>query len=338
MQVFDNNYNILKNQNYAMGNYSIVPIRYEDRFSIMKWRNEQIYHLRQHKPLTEEDQERYFKDVVSKIFDEELPKQLLFSYLHNDICIGYGGLVHINWIDKNAEVSFIMDTVLEKDSFHFHWKTYLSLIENVAYKEIGLHKIFTYAFDIRPHLYEALESAGYIKEAILKEHCLFEGKFRDVVIHSKWNDFIKYRLITYSDKSLLLEWSNDEETRKNSFNSNPISAEDHETWFDSKVNSKASYYYICEIESSPCGIVKFDYNNKKTVIGIIVAPNFRNKGLAKKMLEGAIAEYKRINDAEIYSYIKKENLASIKSFEKAGFIYNEDIIINNFDSKEYILQ
>ena len=40
------------------GQYKIVPIRYEDRFDIMKWRNEQMYHLRQSKPLTEEDQER----------------------------------------------------------------------------------------------------------------------------------------------------------------------------------------------------------------------------------------------------------------------------------------
>jgi RimJ/RimL family protein N-acetyltransferase len=50
-----------------------------------------------------------------------------------------------------------------------------------------MHKIFTYAFDLRPHLYEAVEAAGFTQEARLKAHCLFDGKYIDVVIHSKIN-------------------------------------------------------------------------------------------------------------------------------------------------------
>ncbi|MDG1475903.1 MAG: GNAT family protein, partial [Vicingaceae bacterium] len=125
--------------------------------------------------------------LVSKLFNQEQPSQLLFSYLKNDVCIGYGGLVHINWIDKNAEISFIMNTELEKEHFEFHWTTYLELIEELAFFELKLHKIYTYAFDIRPHLYSAIEKSGFVKEAILKDHCLFEGEFKDVVFHSKIN-------------------------------------------------------------------------------------------------------------------------------------------------------
>ena len=76
-----------------------------------------MYHLRQDKPLTEEDQEAYFLNVVAKLFEQERPNQLLFSFLDGDKCIGYGGLVHINWIDKNAEISFIMNTSLEKSPY-----------------------------------------------------------------------------------------------------------------------------------------------------------------------------------------------------------------------------
>lgn len=183
---FPKQYSCLNNHHWKRGKYHLVPIRYEDRMQIMKWRNEQIYHLRQNKPLTEEDQNQYFSEVVAKLFNQEQPNQILFSYLEADRCIGYGGLVHINWIDKNAEISFIMDTDLEKEHFHFQWKTYLRLIEQVAFKELGLHKIYIYAFDLRPHLYEAAEAVGFRKEAVLKEHCLFEGEFKDVVIHSKW--------------------------------------------------------------------------------------------------------------------------------------------------------
>lgn len=180
-------YNCLNKQSFSNNNYSIVPIRMDDKLDIMKWRNEQIYHLRQNKPLTEEDQVRYFETVVKRLFEEKQPNQLLFSYLEGDNCIGYGGLVHINWIDKNAEISFIMNTELEKDFFQLHWVTFLGLIEQLAYDELYLHKIFTYAFDVRPHLYEALIVAGYKKEAILKEHSFFQDVFLDVIIHSKIN-------------------------------------------------------------------------------------------------------------------------------------------------------
>ncbi len=178
-------YRCLKGPTFHLGIYSLVPIRYEDRYSIMQWRNEQIYHLRQADPLTEDDQNDYFDQVISKLFDQVQPNQLLFSYLENDICIGYGGLVHINWIDRNAEISFIINTDLEREGFHRHWKVYLELIERVAFDELDFHKLFVYAFDLRPHLYEAIEAVGYWREAVLREHCLIQGKFKDVVIHSK---------------------------------------------------------------------------------------------------------------------------------------------------------
>jgi len=184
------NYKCLKQQEYTLGVYSIVPLRYEDRFSIMKWRNEQIYHLRQARPLTKEDQQRYFDNVVSKLYDNPKPDQILFSYLERGVCIGYGGLVHINWIDRNAEISFIMDTRLEAEHFSEHWKNYLIMLKKVAFEDLGLHKMFTYAFDLRPHLYPIFEAAGFKREAALKDHCCYNGVYKDVVIHSIWNDHV----------------------------------------------------------------------------------------------------------------------------------------------------
>lgn len=179
-------YKALNKQSFSNGNYSIVPIRMEDKLDIMRWRNDQIYHLRQSKPLTEEDQVRYFEAVIKRLFEEQQPNQLLFSYLEGDKCIGYGGLVHINWIDKNAEISFIMNTELEKDNFQKHWIFFLNLIEQVAFTDLKLHKISTYAFDLRPKLYTVLENLGFIKEAVLNKHCLFKAEYVDVVIHSKF--------------------------------------------------------------------------------------------------------------------------------------------------------
>lgn len=182
---FINKYKILSKNNFGYKNYFIIPIRYSDRYKIMKWRNEQIYHLRQQKPLSKKDQDNYFENIISKQFSQNYPNQILFSYIFKEKCIGYGGLVHINWIDKNAELSFIMDTELEKYFFSTHWRNFIINIEKVAFEELKLHKIYVYAFDLRPQLYDVLEEVGFVKEAELKEHCYVNNEFRSVIIHSK---------------------------------------------------------------------------------------------------------------------------------------------------------
>lgn len=182
-----NTYRALGKQHFSIGEYSLVPIRFEDRLDIMKWRNEQLYHLRQSEPLTQEKQDWYFENVVAKLFDQEQPSQILFSFLKEGVCIGYGGLVHINWVDKHAEISFIMNTQLEPSSFEQNWSVYLAMIEQVAFEVLNFHKVFVYAFDLRPNLYEALENNGYMLDARLNEHCLYQGEFLDVVIHYKLN-------------------------------------------------------------------------------------------------------------------------------------------------------
>lgn len=179
-------YKCLSKQSYSLNEYQIVPIRDEDKYDIMQWRNDQIYHLRQSQPLTKESQDEYFRNVVQKLFEKEYPDQLLFSYLENGICIGYGGLVHINWIDKNAEISFLINNEYELN-LSFHWSIFLKLIVEVSFKDLCVHKIYTYAYDLRPKLYEVLEGSGFIREATLKEHCFFENKYIDVVIHAKTN-------------------------------------------------------------------------------------------------------------------------------------------------------
>ena len=178
-------YRCLDKQVFTSEGFAIEPIRDQDKYAILKIRNEQIYHLRQAKPLTVEAQENYFATVVSALFEQENPNQILFSFFENGEFIGYGGLVHINWIDQNAEISFVMKTELEAEHFQKYWIHYLKLIEQVAFDELKFHKLFVYAFDLRPHLYQAVEAASYYQEARLKEHCFFDGKFIDVVIHSK---------------------------------------------------------------------------------------------------------------------------------------------------------
>jgi RimJ/RimL family protein N-acetyltransferase len=181
-------YIALKNQVVVLGKYSIVPIRHEDRHLIMEWRNQQMHHLRQEKPLTKEMQDEYFTNVISKIFKQEQPEQILFSYIKDFECIGYGGLVHINWRDKNAELSFIMKTELEEIEFELHWKNFLKMINDIARNDLRLIKTYTYAYDLRPKLFNALEDSCYKLEARLRKHKNIDNNFIDVLIHSRVNE------------------------------------------------------------------------------------------------------------------------------------------------------
>lgn len=333
-------YKCISNNCFKEEDFHIEPIRYEDRFEIMTIRNEQLYHLRQAKPLTREEQDNYFNSVVNALFDQEKPSQILFSFFENGEFIGYGGLVHINWIDKNAEISFVMKTALQKENFSKYWSSYLQLIERVAFNELNFHKIFTYAFDLRPHLYSTLESCQYKEEARLKEHCFFDGNFIDVVYHSKINTTLRIRKPNESDLMLYFDWANDKSVRKNSYQSNKISLEQHSQWFLNKLKDDSCFMYLFENHiGNPIGQVRIQKQNEfEAIIGISNDEKHRGKGYATKMLILATRVFLEKNPNYIINaYIKVENTASKKVFQKAGFNLKEMVYYEGFSSFHYII-
>lgn len=179
-----NFYKALNNQIFTSGKYSLIPIRFEDRHAIMKWRNEQIYHLRQNKPLTIEDQDYYFENVVSKLFEQTQPNQILFSFLENGVCIGYGGLVHIDWNSKHAEISVLLNTLLNENCYKSLTTIFFRLIEKIGL-ELQLNKIYTYGYDFDDSRFEPLYKSGFILDAFLHEHVSVNNKLIPVRIYSK---------------------------------------------------------------------------------------------------------------------------------------------------------
>ncbi|SDR69640.1 GNAT family N-acetyltransferase [Gramella sp. MAR_2010_147] len=315
-------YKVLNKNNYESGEFKIIPLRLEDRFEIMKWRNEQIYHLRQNKPLTEKDQDEYYKSVVDKLYEKERPDQILFSFLKGEKLIGYGGLVHINWIDENAEISFIMETALETNNFESLWIEFLNLIEEVAFKDLSLHKIFTYAFDLRPKLYTALKKSGFGLSARLSEHCFFENKFIDVLIHSKFNKEKELRNAAFSDVDLIFNWAKNPIVRQYSFSKEKIQFGDHVKWFINKIEDPKCRYYILEINGVPAGSIRFDLDeNNEALITYLIDPVFSGKGLGTYILKVGLERLESdVPFVKVISgYVMPENIASIKIFEKLRF-------------------
>lgn len=316
------NYKILNKQTFILEKYSLIPIRLEDRYDIMQWRNEQIYHLRQVKQLTKEDQDVYFENVVAKLFDQEQPNQILFSFLEDGICIGYGGLVHINWIDKNAEISFIMDTRLEEYRFYEIWQSYLKLIEEVAFHDLSLHKIYTYAFDLRPSLYKVLSCAGFSEDARLREHAIFEGKAIDVLIHSKINQNFQLVLANENDLEITFKWASDKKVRQFSFSKDEILFEEHKNWFIAKLLDPNCFYYILRRGAERVGSIRIDYNQESNsgLISYLIGSDFHGNGYGTKLLQ-LLDELVARNFEIIHlkGLVMKFNEASVRIFKKLDY-------------------
>lgn len=315
-------YRVLKKQEFKKGEFFLTPIRHEDRFKIMQWRNEQIHHLRQIGLLTEEIQNKYFEDIIAPLFNAEQPNQILFSFIHKGELVGYGGLVHINYVDGNSELSFVMKTELQEHYFETFWIEYLNLIKQPAFKDLRLHKIYTYAFDVRKKLYPALERAGFSLDARLRKHCYVQAEYRDVLIHSFWNPTLnlKMREAQEQDVDCYFRWANDTSVRQNSFNPDPIVFENHLKWFQKKLVSDRAQLYIFEVLGKPVGQFRIDKVENAWEIDYSIDECYRGLGLGKAMIAKFTASDSCCSLLQpLKALVKSSNIASQRVFEQLGF-------------------
>ncbi len=119
----------------------------------------------------------------------------------------------------------------------------------------------------------------------------------------------------------LFKWRNHPIIRKNSFNTNPMSWNEHERWFKTKSKDPRTKIYIACCGKDKVGTVRFDDLDRMIKVNIMLNPDFLSKGLGSKVIrlgiEKLISEIKL--DKPIIAEIKKENIASIKAFQKVGF-------------------
>jgi RimJ/RimL family protein N-acetyltransferase len=141
---------------------------------------------------------------------------------------------------------------------------------------------------------------------------------------------IEIRDATINDAEILFEWANDLNTRQNSFNPETIEWNDHISWLRKKLLDPLTRIYILYYHHKQIATVRFD-TNKNTIIGITVAPSYRGLGLGAEILKIATNNFWINNNDEIFAYIKKENIASQRIFEKAGFRFLKEDIANSID-------
>jgi len=147
------------------------------------------------------------------------------------------------------------------------------------------------------------------------------------------------REASMEDAEQIFRISNDPEVLKQSINQEEIKWENHLRWYKSKLEDPNYSIVIAYKKDLILGQVKLAAEGKN-IIGISMAKASRGKGIGVLFLKEAslwmLNHYAHINF--ITAQIKQANIISIKSFEKAGYVYCRDVDINGDIYQEYELK
>lgn len=134
-----------------------------------------------------------------------------------------------------------------------------------------------------------------------------------------------FRFAEPEDVKDLFRWRNDEVTRQASFNTDKISFEEHKKWFEETLaDPKRNLFIICDKQCNKLGQIRLDKKDNVAEIDITINPNYRNQGIGSLSLFKVVHIYiNNFGSKQVIAKVKKDNMSSLKAFEKAGFKMHE---------------
>lgn len=119
----------------------------------------------------------------------------------------------------------------------------------------------------------------------------------------------------------LLQWRNHADVRKNFFNPNPVSYDEHEKWFHAKIKDPNSIIYVVCCREDKIGSIRFENIEDAIKVSVMLNPNFLGKGFGPEVIKSGMQKYlsEKRTDKPFIAEIKPNNIASIRAFQEAGF-------------------
>jgi UDP-2,4-diacetamido-2,4,6-trideoxy-beta-L-altropyranose hydrolase len=152
---------------------------------------------------------------------------------------------------------------------------------------------------------------------------LVDGRGAQRVVCAMREPTLKLRRAEERDCRLLWEWANDPLVRAASFSQAPISWDEHRAWFAGKMKDQNCLILIGENEQGQA-IGQFRLEWRSSVEGEIdvsLAPAARGKGYGAALVESGVREVFSTTATErVHAFIRPENQASIRLFERAAFV------------------
>jgi len=134
---------------------------------------------------------------------------------------------------------------------------------------------------------------------------------------------LKIRRAIEADSKDIWEWRNDPITKSNSSNTDDISWDIHNNWYQKSLQNPDRFLYIgTDTNDKKVGICRFDVADNGIEVSINLNPAFRNKRLSEPLLASAIRQFQKSANLALLATIKHTNIASKKCFLNAGFTYS----------------
>jgi UDP-2,4-diacetamido-2,4,6-trideoxy-beta-L-altropyranose hydrolase len=167
---------------------------------------------------------------------------------------------------------------------------------------------------------------------------LVDGKGRDRVLSALRASCITLRSASNNDAQLLWGWANDPQVRSASFSSRLITWEEHCGWLTAKLNRRKDRVYIAQEDEVPLGAVRLEMKSDfHAEIAITLAPESRGQGMARYLIEAAVAAACECWDLrEVHALIRPENAPSRKAFDSAGFRFRDVAGVNGCEALRYV--
>jgi UDP-2,4-diacetamido-2,4,6-trideoxy-beta-L-altropyranose hydrolase len=147
------------------------------------------------------------------------------------------------------------------------------------------------------------------------------------------------RRATADDSRLLWEWANDPAVRSSSFSPSPILWETHQAWFADKLRQEKCLILIAEDEEgSPVGQIRFDTRpDGDCEVDVSVAPAKRGQGLGATLIRrGVETALKEERCPGVHAFVRRNNDASRRAFESAGFSNLGEEDVNGHSALHYV--
>jgi len=161
-------------------------------------------------------------------------------------------------------------------------------------------------------------------------------------IGSKKDDIQKevVRVLTVAEGDIMdiFRLSNQGSVRLASFNQREISLEEHKKWFVRKLGDKNVIMLKAEIDGQLAGQVRLEIEGSEAIIGVSTSEKFRGRGVASRLLRGAITKAKQREIAIINAFIRPDNLPSIGLFEKNGWNFSGKQKVSDVLANKYIYE
>lgn len=130
-----------------------------------------------------------------------------------------------------------------------------------------------------------------------------------------------------SDMQILFDWANSDIVRSMSLSTKKFSWETHKKWFEKCLRASTTEIFLgIDSNQFPIGQIRFDLvGNSQADVDVHTNPDWIGRGFGTQLIILGTQRFFAVsNVSSIRAIVLKNNIASIRAFQKAGYTITEE--------------